>query len=315
MNKYIEEAFKDYGFEFGKYSGYGHIEGYEVNVLTTLPFSITFSTFLSQTKKNEFILKVNNLRMPMLQAHCFDYGVGIAIKMRYSFKNLKARLSEILPEVLKILEELEAPKSDICPQSGEPLNDENSKSLIAMQVQGVYGLLGVKIRLSNSAIETVNNSIDKSNEDFKNAPNNYAKGFVGILAGALVGGAITFLLGMLGYITFIAPVVSIFLGVFLYKKFGGKPNAMMIVMSFVTTLVIISGALFLGYMVMASNACAEIGRSERGIEALKLLNDFNPELQRSITIDLVLNALFVIGAEGFSIAQLVRMVRRPKNLA
>ena len=63
MNKHIVNSLKEYNFTYDKNYGYGFINGYEVNVFynaTAVGPVITFSTFLSQSKKNDFIFKEKN---------------------------------------------------------------------------------------------------------------------------------------------------------------------------------------------------------------------------------------------------------------
>ena len=309
MNKHIVNALKEYDFNFEKNSGYGFINGYEVNVVNN-PMAMGpvffFSTFLPQTKKNDFVMELNNRKISLLQCAPFDFGVAIMIGAMTA-GTFEKKFPDVLATILEILEKLEAPKKDICPQSGENLEEVESK---VIAIQGG----GVKIRLSAKAVETVNSIIDKSNEDFKNMPNNYAKGFGGILLGALAGLALTIIFSLAGIITAFSSIVSIFLGIFLYKKFGGKPNGVMIFMSFVTTLIVLLGAVFLAYVMAANLACAEAGVDLKGIPALNLCLEKVPEFRTMFVGDMALNGLFILLGEGFSIFRLSQMIKRPKNI-
>ena len=70
MNKRIVELLSQYDFKFEKNSAYGHIEGYEVNVLLNTmgigPIFI-FSTHLSQEQKSDFIAKMNARKRSLVQ--------------------------------------------------------------------------------------------------------------------------------------------------------------------------------------------------------------------------------------------------------
>lgn len=309
MNKFIVNALSKYNFTYGKNSGYGFINDYEVNVLNDITApgpTFVFSTFLSQDKKNDFVLKMNAKKIPLVQTTSFEFGVIVIIGAWFA-KSFEKKFAEVIPVIVDLLETLEAPKKDTCPQSGEIIDEENSKTPVLPGTD-------LKIRLSNSAIQTINSSIDKSNEDFENAPNNYLKGFGGILIGALAGVSLTVIFSLIGFITALAPLVSIFLGVFLYKKFGGKQNYTMIIMSLVTTLLIILGALILMYITVATKAVAEAGMTYRGFEALIYCINNVPEFKSSFILDISLNGLFILLAEGFSIYRLITMIRRPQNL-
>ena len=278
MNKHIVNALKEYDFNFEKNNGYGFINGYEVNVVNN-PMAMGpvffFSTFLPQTKKNDFVMELNNRKISLLQCAPFDFGVAIMIGAMTA-GTFEKKFPDVLATILEILEKLEAPKKDICPQSGENLEEVESK---VIAIQGG----GVKIRLSAKAVETVNSIIDK-------------------------------IFSLAGIITAFSSIVSIFLGIFLYKKFGGKPNGVMIFMSFVTTLIVLLGAVFLAYVMAANLACAEAGVDLKGIPALNLCLEKVPEFRTTFIGDMALNGLFILLGEGFSIFRLSQMIRRPKNI-
>lgn len=309
MNQHVINALSDYDFKWEKNSGYGTIDGYEVNVLLNKMSAgpvFVFSTFLAQSKKNDFIVQMNSHNFKLVQTSSFDYGVMVMIGAMTA-GGFEKKIAEVLPVILETLNSLEAPKNDICPQSGEALNimDSNIISVAGTEMH---------IRLTNKAIETVNSTIAKSNEEFENAPNNYLKGFIGIAIGALAGVACTVIMSLLGYITAFSAWISIFLGVALYKKFGGKPNKVMIVMSFVTTTVFILGGLFLMYVVASRTAAVNAGVDMSGFEALKFCLENSEECRRLFTADILLTAFFIVLAQSLSIFGLRRMIKRPKNI-
>ena len=307
MNKHIINALSKYDFTFEKNNGYGHIDGYEVNVinnpLATGPVFF-FSTFLSAAKKNDFIIKLNEKKIKLVQSQAFDYGVAVLIGA-ITAGAFEKKLPEVLPQIIEILTELEAPKGDICPQSGEELTDEKAK---------VIPYLGIKVRMTNQAVETVNETVEQANENFEESPNNYLKGFGGILIGAVVGVIVTIVFALLGYVTALASFVSVALGVFLYKKFGGKQNYVMIVMSLLTTLIVILVALVGIYVIVANKAAIEAGSDLRGFKALVHCLEYSEQFKKTFYTDLGLNALFIFVGEALSIYSLVKMIKRPKKI-
>ena len=309
MQKCITNALANYNFVYSGNNGYGRIDGYEVNVfnnpMDTGPI-FAFSTFLPQSKKNDFITSVNSLKISLVQADAFEFGVMVKIGAMTG-KQFEKKFPNVIEQILRILQELEAPKADVCPQSGEILDAENCKLATMPNTN-------FKFYLSQNAIETVNSGIEKSNEDFQNAPNNYLKGFIGIAIGAIAGIVVAFVAGLMGYVTSFAPLVSIFLGVFLYKKFGGKQNHMMIIMSLGTTLVAIVGYLLALYIIVANQAVAEINLALSGFDALKFCLENAPEFKEAFVSEITTNAIFFLIAGGASIANLLKMIRRPKNL-
>ena len=307
MNKHIINSLAEYDFKYEKNYGYGHINGYEVNVFNNFsmpgPFFL-FSTYLPQRKKNDFIVQMNDKKFSLVQVNFFDYGVMVMIGA-VTAKGFEKKFKEVLPVILNILETLEAPKADICPQSGDPIDETDCKMISLPNTQ-------TKIRLSSKAVAVVNSNIEKSNQDFKNAPNNYLKGFGGIIIGAFAGLVVSVIMSLTGFITALSAWASIFVGTTLYKKFGGKPNWVMIVMSFVTTLIFILGGMVLMYALAAQGAALEVGLEMEPFEALKYLIDNSTEFEDMFNLDIALTALFIGIAEACSIGQLVRSVRRPK---
>lgn len=309
MNKHIITSLAKYDFNYEKNYGYGHIDGYEVNVFNN-PMGqgpiFVVSTYLSQSKKNDFIVKMNAHKYSLVQVTAFDFGVMIMIGAMTA-KSFEKKFPDVMSSILSDLESLEAPKSDICPQSGEAIDEADCRLITLPNTK-------IRIRLSNKAITTVNSNIEKINEDYKKAPNNYLKGFGGIMIGAIAGVTVTIIMSLLGFITSIAPLVSILFGIFLYKKFGGKPNHVMIIMSFVTTLVMILGAIVLMYISAANVAVQEAGLELRGLDSLSYCLNNLPEFKKSFYLDLALSGLFILLAEGLSIYRLIRMIQRPKNI-
>ena len=309
MQKYVTNALANYNFVYSGNYGYGRIDGYEVNVynnpVDTGPIFL-FSTYLSQMQKNEFIVAINQLKISLVQADAFDFGVMVKIGAMTG-RQFEKKIPNVIEQILRILQELEAPKANVCPQSGEVLAEDNCKIITLPNSN-------YKICLTSNAIETVNSGIEKSNEDFQNAPNNYLKGFIGIAIGAIAGVAVAFIAGLMGYITSFAPLVSIFLGVFLYKKFGGKQNYMMIVMSLGTTLVAIVGYLLALYIIVANQAVAEINLSMSGFEALRFCLENSDEFKQAFVSEITTNAIFFLVAGGVSVGNLLKMVRRPQNI-
>lgn len=309
MNKYIIEALKDYNFEYDKNVGYGIIDGYEVNVINnpmaTGPVFL-FSTYLPQSKKNDFVMKMNTHKYSLVQSSYFEFGVCVVLGAMTS-KGFIKKCQEVLPTILLILKELEAPTHEICPQSGEVLDLESSKLIPVLDSK-------VKVRVTNQAVETLNSIIEKGNEEYEAAPNNYLKGFLGILIGALAGVGLTVLFSYLGYITAFSSLVSIFLGTFLYAKFGGKQNVVMIIMSFVTTALAILLAVVLMYTYVASKALYDIDPTYQGFKALEWALTNSEEFARLFILDIILNVVFMFVGAGISLFRLLKMIKRPKTV-
>ncbi len=309
MNKHIVNSLKNYEFTYDKNNGYGFINGYEVNVfynaMSVGPLFL-FSTFLPQSKKNDFIIKMNSFKIPLVQAGSFDFGVTVMVGAMTA-KTFEKKFITTLPKILEALESIDAPRKDVCPQSGIDIDDYNSK---------LVSLLGTKnkIRVSNEALNTINDNIEKVNDDYKNAPNNYLKGFCGIVIGAFLGFIVAVILGSLGFITSVAPLLSIVFGIFLYKRFKGKQSAVMIIMSFIVTIISVLCASSFVYILTANKLVAEVGLTYKGFEALFYCLEVSAEFKRFFIGDLVLSGFFTLLAEGICVYSLIKMVKRPKKM-
>ena len=311
MNKHIINALKDYDFAFEKNTAYGHISGYEVNVVTSMYENgpiLYISTNLTSAQKNEFIVKLNAAKIALLRAEPFDYGIVIVVGAM-TYAGVEKKCAKALPLIIELLESMQAPKGNICPQSGVEIDETNSK-LSTISV----GMSKVKVRLSNDAVAAINSGVEKANEEFNNAPNNYLKGFWGILIGAVAGALLTIILEMVGFIAAFSSIVAIFLGIFLYKKFGGKANAVMVIMSFVTTIVVILGMLTLIYIYLANAMVKEAELTYKGFEALSYCIKTTPKFASSFYGDLAMNGLFILLGEGFSLGGALKMIRRPQTV-
>lgn len=310
MNKHIVNALSKYNFEFDKNHGYGFINDYEVNVFND-SFAhgpvFMFSTYLLNSQRNEFIEKMKSYKFHLVQTQVFDWGVMIMIGS-LTAKSFEKKLEKALPKILEALESINAPKKDVCPQSGEKIDETNSQTIIIPDTNA-------KITLSNNAIASLNDSVKQENENFKNAPNNYLKGFCGVLIGAAAGLAATIILALLGYISAVSSLLSICLGTFLYKKFGGKANYVMIIMSFITTLIIILGGLTIIYSMTAENELINAGVTDyKSFAALAYCLANVEEFKRAFIADIGLNLVFILIAEGCTIFSLIKSIKRPKGI-
>ena len=309
MNKHVINALSSYEFTYEKYTAYGQIDGYEVNVLCR-PLDIgpvlVFSTYMPLEKKNAFISRIKAHNFSMVSASALEFGVVVTIGIMTPGGTEK-KFKEVLPVILNLLHEFEAPKKDVCPLSGIEMDDLNSKVAPIPE-------LSIKVRLTNDSIANLNNQIEKINEEYEEAPNNYLKGMGGLFIGALVGVLLTIGLGLLGYITAFASFISIILGTFLYSKFGGKQNKMMILMSFLITTISILLAVFVIYIILANNLMIEADLAYRGMDAFKFAMANSEEFNRSFLLDLVLNLVFIVLGIAISFFPLKKMIKRPKKV-
>ena len=308
MNKYIVKALSGYKFDFEKYYGYGIINDYEVNVYNN-PIDVGpiffISTYLSEDKKNEFVSKLNQKKLIFVSGYAFEYGVAVQIGA-FTSMGFEKKFHKVFPIVLDILSELGALKDNACPQTGIEF-DDYARLVDISQYQ-------IKVKLSLDGIKSINENIDKSNENYNNQPNYYLRGFCGLLIGGIVGAVVAFFLDLLGVISTVSPAIAIILGVYLYKKFGGKPNVVMILMSIFVTIVCIFLPSFIGYISLANELCSKGETILSGFEAFSYCLSTNSEFSRMFKAELLYNIVFTLLAVVWCAIPLFKSLKRPTNL-
>lgn len=304
MNKHIVNVLKDFDFTYKGRYGHGHINGYEVNVVEKLLGQGTiflFATYLSQIQKNDFITKLNSHRFKSVRVFYNIFGVGITI-CGIKTSSFEKKYNEVMSAALSILAELEAPKSNICPQSGEQMDESNSKFVEIERIN---------LTLSNSSIETINTSIENALNNYEAQPNHYFKGFLGLLIGALAGVAVSVMIYFWGYISSVGAILSIFLGAFLYEKLGGKKTGVMVIMCLSLTVISALLAFFGLYLYGASSLEIEnLTLFQKFIYCCENLDGY----KRAFLINLGNNVLFLIIAGVCAIPRFRQMLNKPKKI-
>jgi hypothetical protein len=172
---------------------------------------------------------------------------------------------------------------------------------------------GYSIALDSGCVTILNKTIAAENEDFETAPNNYLKGFFGALLGGLAGAAIAIVFYLVGFVSSLSAIISVALGVFLYKKLHGKPNMIMIVIVAATTLVCMVASILGIYISVAGIAAEEAGLSMSAIDAfIILLGD--AEFSGYFYSDLGLSLLFSVLGIGAQTYLLIKSIRRKREI-
>ena len=172
---------------------------------------------------------------------------------------------------------------------------------------------GFIITIDQTCFANINNSIEQDNQEFKQAPNNYLKGFLGVLVGGVAGFALSFVLYLCGFISAISAFVSVALGAFLYKKFGGKQNKMMVVIVAFTTLACMVLSIFGVYIMSAGIASAEVGAGLNAFEAFAVCIK-DKEFSGMFYTDLALSVVFSIVGIVWQAITLFKQIKRPTKL-
>ena len=259
MYKAIMEALQSYPFEYQMRTAYGFIDGFEVNYSVesyyTNNIHCQFSAFTTPEKKRAIVNRLYQLHLNKVEFHENNYGITYTIKSMTGLFNKKTTdtIMQINAEIVSALQEEHALDKDYSPVSGKEMDYENSREI-------KVPVTNFKVRLLKEEVNSLNNMIDTANKNFSDSPNNYGKGFLGVLVGTLSGLALMYIFTfILGIISAWAPILAVYLGIVLYKKFGGKPTWVMIIMNIVVNLVALLGFMYILYLLIAVGYVTEAG--------------------------------------------------------
>ena len=234
-----------------------------------------------------------------------SYGLLLGLN-DFTIKRLAGRMGQIFEFAVQTLKNCGALGSGYCPVCGKGFEEgENRK----------YAIDGAQITVHTACIGDINRLIEAENADFINAPNNYLKGFAGALIGAVVGAALCILIYMGGYLSTISAFISIAIGWFLYRKFGGKQNWVMVVMISVLTLIAMIAALYGAAIIQVGNAYIDAGyREVNYIEAFSYEMTYNDELREAFYSDLTWLIVFTVLGAAFMIFTIIKSIKRPTTI-
>lgn len=311
MHKAIMNALQRYLFEFKQNHAYGFIEDYEVNYYMELYYSnnihCQFSFYTTSENKLELINKLRKLELNKVEFKDNAYGIEYIIKSIGGFFNKKTTnmIMLINETIVNSLKEFKALGREYSPLSGQEFDLDNGRF-----VKIPY--LNFKIKLLKEEADNINQTIKTANEEFKVLPNNYGRGFLGVLLATIIGLAMMaiFTLGF-GVISAWAPIVSIMLGSYFFKKFGGKPTWVMIVMIIVVNLVAMMGFMFILYSLSAVGYAIEANYNPTSyIDALDYCMTDVEGFEESFIRDMIITLLFCIIGFAVNIYGLIKSVKR-----
>ena len=288
-------------------NAYGIIDNYEVNVVyrvmdNVAPVLVHISFYASNEDKRIMVNQIREQKIKFLQVGTDPYGLSIGLN-DFTVGALMKRLDNIITTVLSVVKSNNGKNISYCPLCGEELSEESK----------IYNVDGLRFKLDSKCVSDINAVIEEENKDFDQAPNNYGKGLAGILLGALVGVISYIIFFMLGFISAISAFISIMLGTFLYKKFGGKPNMIMVIMGATVTLLSLVLTVFVLYILAAIGFAYEAGVVMGGLDAFKMMMEVN-EFSAEFISNLLMTILFTILGAGYEVYNISKSVKRTKKI-
>lgn len=308
MNKKFTEFFNAYGMTITGNNAYGVVKGYETNAIVAMmdnvtPLRLHISFYATDEQKRAIEAAIRNAQIKYLNFRFTPYGILIGLN-DITVKKLITRLPQLLDTFYGILAENGGLGSEYCPVCGNVLEP------FAEQKRNIEGFT---ITLDGNCVENINAVISAENKDFNEAPNNYLKGFLGALIGGLAGAAVSVAFYMAGFVSSISAIISVMLGAFLYQKFHGKPNKMMIVIVSVTTIVCMIASILGIYIVAAGLAADQEGIEMNAFDAFAKCMQ-NGEFAGWFYGDLALSLVFSAIGVGLEIFTLKNKIKRQQNI-
>ena len=299
MNKKFAQFFTDLGMTVEKNNAYGIVKGYETNASISIfdnvsPYKMHISFYATDDGKRNIETALNGLALKSFNFQFTQYGIMLGFNA-ITVNKLLATMSETLDKVYAVLAENGATGSNCCPICGKPLDPSSSRKC---------NINGFTVTIENDCVNSLNEAINAENQQFDNAPNNYLKGFAA---------ALTVILYLVGYVSSICAIVAVVLGAFLYEKFQGKPNKMMIVIVTATTLVCMVASIFVTYIVAAGAAAKEVGLHANGFQAFELCMG-DSAFKSAFFTDLALVLVYSAIGIGVEIYMLMKKIQRKKTI-
>lgn len=306
MRKNLKEYFEQNGCKIEGNSACGVINGYRVNY-STAPLEtntvLFFSNYAAENDRQNIVDALKILEDKFTKYSFNVYGVTFLLN-DWTGAKLAERIMRTIDTVCNVLTKNNAKGAEYCPICGKQLNDSEAQ---LRKIDGFY------VAIDEECVNSLNERIEQSNQEFESAPNNYLKGFGGALIGGLAGVAVAVILNLIGFISAISSFVAFFVGILLYRKFGGKPNKMMLVIVTSTTFVCMVLSIIGIYVFVAGQAAVEQGANMSAFKAFSVCMQ-DEEFARYFYADLAMTILFSVLGCVFEIVKTARNIKRATKI-
>lgn len=310
MNKKLITFLTENNFTIEQVGAYSYINDYQVSIgqertqnalYGAMATIVQIFSHLEQTQFQEIeaYLKEHKKDLNLTKYEVTQIGVCFAVVNHFD------TLMDTISRITNFLSLQDAKNKEYCPVSGELLEEGHTKKLY-------YNNLVVF--LNETSVDVLNQEIEKAEEDFQRAPNNYLKGLLGAIIGGALGAIVWVVIGALaGFISgWIAFLIAILAG-FGYDKMKGKPTHMKFVISAVVTLSYVLLSMLLVYILLVKAVMVDEGISGNPVSLLFELIGKNEELKSGFITDMVLSLLFGAFGVFFSYFQLKKTLHKKQE--
>lgn len=301
MNKFLSGFFAENGINFDNSSFYGEFKGYQVSG-TSLSgnISVVVNVHLDENEKLQVAdwLSANKRVYALNKYSVDDYGFYCDI---YTFNSAK-KCAAYLEDAINFISSFKQPHG--CAFCGQELTED--KRLVGIGSNKMYA--------HEKCFDEYCDRVRNNEIQAASAPNNYLKGALGVLAGCVAGAAIwVFMYCVLGVISWIGAIVAPLLSAVLWDKLGGKNDKIKIIIIWVSTIVFITLAMFISYLIDVNIALNELDmKGENPFVWFKtLLQD--DEYRTAVLIDTIVSYAFVIAGNVWTTINLVKSQKLLSN--
>lgn len=290
MNKNLQNFIEKYQLtEQGKFY-YGSIQNYQVYIkydAFAVPAFIGGICANIQNSKNEIqqYLQEHKKELKLVNFEVHDNYILFAVivfTLKSGLENMEKALLQLTSyfKTLNILDEL------YCPICGNLMTSK----VLSMEE-------GIPMLIDSSCQDVAIQKRQERIEEFNARPNNYAKGTLGAIGGALIGCVAWILLGafanlMSGYIAFLIAYLA---GIF-YDKVGGKNTKIKFLIIGIITLVGIALSILITYLFITAQRMNELGIEGSTFSMLSQLIRYDAEVKQEFISNIIFGVVF--GAIG-----------------
>lgn len=249
MNKNLELLKEKYNLkQYDKDAVFGVINGFEVVIsLSNISINECFVKIYSNFRDTQ----VNVARF--IDSHKKDYKFRLCEFSKYALtfdhmafaqKGWVEKAEKIILEITDYLKTLNAKDYTYCPACGEKID-------FPTEVKAN----GLPITLCSKCAASIQTAQAKKEEEYQAAPGNYAKGLLGSIGGALIGGLVWVALAvMLGFMSAFVAILISYLAAMGYDKMKGKQNKVKMLINISVSIIVVVLSMYISYVLLAGSA-------------------------------------------------------------
>lgn len=246
MNKYLKTFVEEFNLETRGNVQYGTIDNYQGYVFIDIYGAPAYQGGIfahigdNKAKVTEFLTSKKK-ELKLFRFEVFENAVLFAIT-GFTFKGVMETYRKVFAEITQFFTQIGVLDAEYCPICGDKMEEK-----VLSSINDVPVYLDAKCAAEKNAI------IEKRDEEFKNAPNNYIKGTLGAILGGLIGAVVWVAVAYFtGYISGLIALLIAILASVGYDLLKGKPTKVKLVIVISTTIILSVVSMLMCYVILAS---------------------------------------------------------------